>query len=100
MYRAARALAARSARSAPPRPPPSGRLPETVQWALTVGLATVIPGYCLWKCFFHTGAVEADRGVQEEFARRRKAQAATEAAAEAAAGARPPPQQAGDRATV
>mmetsp|Transcript_89679 Transcript_89679/g.109779 ORF Transcript_89679/g.109779 Transcript_89679/m.109779 type:complete len:96 (+) Transcript_89679:111-398(+) len=45
------------------------QLPDAAQWALTVGLGTLIPGFALFKLFTVTGAVEAERGAQEELAR-------------------------------
>eukprot|EP00913_Durusdinium_trenchii_P004787 g4447.t1 len=47
-----------------PRPESSG-LPDLAQWALTVGLGTLLPGFALFKLFTATGAVEAERGAQE-----------------------------------
>eukprot|EP00401_Gymnodinium_catenatum_P012797 CAMPEP_0117474874 /NCGR_PEP_ID=MMETSP0784-20121206/9505_1 /TAXON_ID=39447 /ORGANISM="" /LENGTH=96 /DNA_ID=CAMNT_0005269105 /DNA_START=129 /DNA_END=420 /DNA_ORIENTATION=- len=38
---------------------------------MTIGLGTAVPGFFLWKCFYNTGAVEAERGAKEELARHR-----------------------------
>ncbi|CAK9115750.1 unnamed protein product [Durusdinium trenchii] len=54
-----------------PRPESSG-LPDLAQWALTVGLGTLLPGFALFKLFTATGAVEAERGAQEELARHQR----------------------------
>ncbi|CAL1155087.1 unnamed protein product [Cladocopium goreaui] len=44
----------------------SSGFPDAAQWALTVGLGTLIPGFALFKLFTVTGAVEAEKGAQEE----------------------------------
>lgn len=37
---------------------------------MTIGLGTMLPGFALFKLFTVTGAVEAERGAQEELRRR------------------------------
>eukprot|EP00435_Cladocopium_sp_Y103_P001467 s925_g1.t1 len=54
----------------------SSGFPDAAQWALTVGLGTLIPGFALFKLFTVTGAVEAERGAQEELARHQRQQEA------------------------
>mmetsp|Transcript_7384 Transcript_7384/g.13151 ORF Transcript_7384/g.13151 Transcript_7384/m.13151 type:complete len:99 (+) Transcript_7384:90-386(+) len=66
-----------------PREVPEGGLSDGAQWFLTVGVATVIPGFAIFKCFQATGAVEAERGVQQELERSRRLRAAEAAAKEA-----------------
>ncbi|CAL1155086.1 unnamed protein product [Cladocopium goreaui] len=41
----------------------SSGFPDAAQWALTVGLGTLIPGFALFKLFTVTGAVEAEKGA-------------------------------------
>lgn len=52
----------------------SSGLQDAGQWALTVGLGTLVPGFALFKLFTVTGAVEAERGAEEELARHRRHQ--------------------------
>mmetsp|Transcript_62823 Transcript_62823/g.99585 ORF Transcript_62823/g.99585 Transcript_62823/m.99585 type:complete len:95 (-) Transcript_62823:66-350(-) len=54
----------------------SSGLQDAAQWALTVGLGTLVPGFALFKLFTVTGAVEAERGAEEELARHRRHQEA------------------------
>ncbi|CAE8599420.1 unnamed protein product, partial [Polarella glacialis] len=51
-------------------------LPDSVQWAIVVSLSTLIPGWAIFKCFYSTGAIEADQGVAKELARSRRIRAA------------------------
>mmetsp|Transcript_6140 Transcript_6140/g.11267 ORF Transcript_6140/g.11267 Transcript_6140/m.11267 type:complete len:97 (-) Transcript_6140:25-315(-) len=51
--------------------PRTEAVPDSVQWGLTIGLGTLLPGLALIKCFYVTGAVEAERGVEEELSRNR-----------------------------
>eukprot|EP00931_Biecheleriopsis_adriatica_P119267 TRINITY_DN94509_c0_g1_i1.p1 TRINITY_DN94509_c0_g1~~TRINITY_DN94509_c0_g1_i1.p1 ORF type:complete len:101 (-),score=20.44 TRINITY_DN94509_c0_g1_i1:26-328(-) len=85
-----------------PRPSPAKGLPDGAQWVLTIGLATMIPGLALYKCFHSTGAVEAEIGVQKELARSRRLRAEAAAAAEASNSDRSEPQSdsSRSRATV
>ena len=62
------------------RSEPSSRLPDSAQWALTLGLGTLIPGFALVKLFTVTGAVEAERGAQEELDRHHEDNKAPDAA--------------------
>eukprot|EP00929_Paragymnodinium_shiwhaense_P068931 TRINITY_DN34768_c0_g1_i1.p1 TRINITY_DN34768_c0_g1~~TRINITY_DN34768_c0_g1_i1.p1 ORF type:complete len:104 (-),score=16.22 TRINITY_DN34768_c0_g1_i1:139-450(-) len=75
LARRAFASSSRRARTAPQMTGTrtAGGLPDGLQWALCVGLGTVLPTYCLYTLYWETGAQAADIGAKAEMERSRLA---------------------------